>query len=286
MTTMLPVQGSGSLSAALGVDYGALAPLFIILGAACVSVLVEAFVPLARRAGAQLVLCLAAIVVALVLVIVRAVERDPRDDRARRVAVGRRREPVPLGHAARPRDPVAADDRRPLGRGRRRVRRRPRGARRGAGAGPGPDLGHRGRPGLRRRRRRRPDRRPLVPRRPGAPAGDAHRGLPVRAVRAGRHARVLRGERPADDVRRPRGAQPAALPALRAGAPPPGALPGGGGQVLPARRVRVGVLPLRRGPALRLRRLGAALRHRGRGRGRACARTRCCSAGSRCSSSG
>ena len=77
MTTMLPVQGSGSLSAALGVDYAALAPLFVILGAACVSVLVEAFVPLARRAGAQLVLCLAAIVVSLVLVIVRAVSGTP-----------------------------------------------------------------------------------------------------------------------------------------------------------------------------------------------------------------
>jgi NADH-quinone oxidoreductase subunit N len=77
MTTMLPLQGSGSLSGALGVDYGALAPLFIILGAACLSVLLEAFVPLARRAGAQLVLCLVAIVVALVLVIVRAVSGTP-----------------------------------------------------------------------------------------------------------------------------------------------------------------------------------------------------------------
>jgi NADH-quinone oxidoreductase subunit N len=76
MTAMLPLQG-GSISAALGVDYGALAPVFIILGAACVSVLVEAFVPLARRARSQLVLCLAAIVVALVLVIVRAVGGTP-----------------------------------------------------------------------------------------------------------------------------------------------------------------------------------------------------------------
>jgi NADH-quinone oxidoreductase subunit N len=59
------------------VDYGALAPLFVILGAACLSVLLEAFVPLARRAGAQLVLCLAAIVVALVLVIVRSVSGTP-----------------------------------------------------------------------------------------------------------------------------------------------------------------------------------------------------------------
>ena len=122
----------------LGVDYGALAPLFVILGAACVSVLVEAFVPLARRAGGA----------------ARALprgdrrrarpgdragrERHPGHDRARRVAVGRRREPLPLGHAAGPRDPLGADDRRPLGRGRRRVRRRPRGARRGPGAGPVP----------------------------------------------------------------------------------------------------------------------------------------------------
>jgi NADH-quinone oxidoreductase subunit N len=76
MTAMLPLQG-GSMSAALGVDYGALAPVFVILGAACVSVLLEAFVPLARRARAQLVLCLAAIVVALVVVIVRAVSGTP-----------------------------------------------------------------------------------------------------------------------------------------------------------------------------------------------------------------
>jgi NADH-quinone oxidoreductase subunit N len=68
----LPTQGAGSLSTALGVDYGALAPLFIILGVACVSVLVEAFVPLASRARVQLVLTLAAVVVALVVVIVRA----------------------------------------------------------------------------------------------------------------------------------------------------------------------------------------------------------------------
>ncbi|HEY2192189.1 MAG TPA: NADH-quinone oxidoreductase subunit NuoN [Actinomycetospora sp.] len=74
--TMLPAQG-GSLSASLGVDYGALAPLFIILGAACVSVLIEAFVPLARRASWQLVLSLAAIAVSLVLVIVRAVSETP-----------------------------------------------------------------------------------------------------------------------------------------------------------------------------------------------------------------
>jgi NADH-quinone oxidoreductase subunit N len=80
MTTVLaalPAQGGAPLSASLGVDYGALAPVFIILGVACVSVLVEAFVPLARRARTQLVLSLAAIVVALVLVIVRAASGTP-----------------------------------------------------------------------------------------------------------------------------------------------------------------------------------------------------------------
>ena len=53
-------------------------------------------------------------------------------------------------------------------------------------------------------------------------------------------------ERPADDVRRARGALAAALPAVRAGPPPPAALAGGGAEVLPARRVLLGVLPLRR----------------------------------------
>ncbi|MCD2192627.1 NADH-quinone oxidoreductase subunit NuoN [Actinomycetospora endophytica] len=71
------MQGGASLSTALGVDYGALAPLFIILGVACVSVLVEAFVPLAQRARVQLVLTLAAIAVALVVVIVRATSGVP-----------------------------------------------------------------------------------------------------------------------------------------------------------------------------------------------------------------
>ena len=46
----------------------------------------------------------------------------------------------------------------------------------------------------------------------------------------------------------------AALPAVRARPPSPAAVAGGRGQVLPARRVLVGVLPLRRGAALRLRR--------------------------------
>ncbi|MDL5155360.1 NADH-quinone oxidoreductase subunit NuoN [Actinomycetospora termitidis] len=65
-------MGTQSFSDALGVDYGALAPLLIVLGGACVSVLIEAVLPLARRARVQLVFSLAVVVVALVTVIVRA----------------------------------------------------------------------------------------------------------------------------------------------------------------------------------------------------------------------
>ncbi|WP_018330827.1 NADH-quinone oxidoreductase subunit NuoN [Actinomycetospora chiangmaiensis] len=65
-------MGSQSFSDALGVDYGALAPLLIVLGGACVSVLIEAVLPLERRRPAQLVFSLAVVVVALVAVVVRA----------------------------------------------------------------------------------------------------------------------------------------------------------------------------------------------------------------------
>ena len=73
----------------------------------------------------------------------------------------------------------------------------------------------------------------------------AHRGLPADPVRGRRHAAVPRGQRPADHVRRARGAVAAAVPALRPGPAPPPALAGGGGEVLPAGRVLLGVLPVR-----------------------------------------
>ena len=85
------------------------------------------------------------------------------------------------------------------------------------------------------------------------------RGLPAADVRGRRHAAVPGVQRPADDVRRARGAVAAAVPAVRAGPPPPAAQPGGVAQVLPARRVLLGVLPVRRRAALRLRRHGAAV---------------------------
>ena len=64
----------------------------------------------------------------------------------------------------------------------------------------------------------------------------ADRGLPARAVRGRRHAALPRGERPAHDVRRARGALAAAVPHVRPGPPAPAHLAGGRAQVLPARR--------------------------------------------------
>ncbi|MEJ2868447.1 NADH-quinone oxidoreductase subunit NuoN [Actinomycetospora sp. OC33-EN08] len=66
-----------SFSDALGVDYGALAPLLIVLGGACVSVLIEAILPLERRGRVQLVFSLAVVAVALVAVVVRATGGAP-----------------------------------------------------------------------------------------------------------------------------------------------------------------------------------------------------------------
>ena len=54
------------------VDYGALAPVLIVLGGACVSVLLEALLPLRVRGRTQLGLTLTVVAAALVAVIVRA----------------------------------------------------------------------------------------------------------------------------------------------------------------------------------------------------------------------
>jgi NADH-quinone oxidoreductase subunit N len=59
------------------VDYGALAPVLIVLGAACVSVLLEALMPLRGRGRVQLGLTLVAVIVALVAVIARAASGVP-----------------------------------------------------------------------------------------------------------------------------------------------------------------------------------------------------------------
>jgi len=59
------------------VDYGALAPVLVVLGAACLSVLLEALLPLRARGRVQLGLTLVAVVVALVAVVVRATSGAP-----------------------------------------------------------------------------------------------------------------------------------------------------------------------------------------------------------------
>ena len=86
--------------------------------------------------------------------------------------------------------------------------------------------------------------------------------LAVPAVRPDRHARVPGRQRPAPHVRGPRGHVAAAVPAGRHGASSTPPVAGGRAQVLPARRVLLRVLPVRRGDALRLQRLDVAGRHR------------------------
>src|SRR5690606_10376498 len=155
---------------------------------------------------------------------------DDRGGPARSVLVGNAAVVVVGG------DPA---DRRPLGGARGRLRGRVPGGRGAGGDEPG-----RGRSG-----------------------GDADRGVPAGAVLAGRHDDLLRRQRPADHVHRPGGAEPAAVPAVRAGQAAAAALPGSGDEVLPARRVLLGVLPLRAGAAVRLRRFGAVGGDRERDRG-------------------
>ena len=93
----------------------------------------------------------------------------------------------------------------------------------------------------------------------------AHRDLPADPVRGRRHAAVPRLQRPADDVRGARGAVAAAVPAVRARAAPPPAVARGGDEVLPARRVLLGVLPVRHRDAVRVLRFCVARRDRVRG---------------------
>ena len=106
-----------------------------------------------------------------------------------------------------------------------------------------------------------------------------HRGVPAHPVRGRRHAAVPRRQRPADHVRGARGAVAAAVPALRPGPAAPAAVAGSGHEVLPARLVLLGVLPVRHRDAVRLLRLGAAVRDRdGRARPTPPA-PRCCTPG-------
>ena len=216
------------------VEYFELWPLLVVFGAACLGVVVEAFAPRAARYVCQVVLALAGLVGAHGGRRPRRPGRHdvrrrcrPRHPRGRRHDRRRRAEPLHLGPRAGP-----GHRRRPALRGapprRRLVRLR--------------------RPGVRRAGHRRRDRGARGPPR-------AHRGLPADDVRGLRDDALPGRQRPADDVRRPRGPLAPALPAVRAGASSPAAEPGGRPQVLPARCLLVGLLPLRRRAALRLRRV-------------------------------
>ena len=252
------------------IDWGAMAPLLVVLGAACVAVLVEAFLPRHQRWPVQVGLSVAALGLAgLTLGLYAGSEPAGITTIGDALAVDR---PtlflwgtllaLGLGSVL-----LIAD---------RSVE--PGGAFVASAAS-------RAAAGGSVRRHVRPDGPGPLLRLAGPGADDADRGLPVHAVRARRDDDVRRGERPADDVHRARGAQPAAVPDVRARAAAPAAVAGGGGQVLPARRVRLGVLPLRARADLRVRGLGAVHRHRDRRRPARRGRTRCCSAASRCSSS-
>ena len=126
----------------------------------------------------------------------------------------------------------------------------------------------------------------------GPRRGRAHRGLPAGAVRAVRDDAVPGLDRPDHHVHRAGDLVAAALRAVRAGPASAAAVAGGVAEVLPAGRDVVGDLPLRRGPALRLRRVvrlrrpstprcragtadsAAAARRDGPGRGRAAVQVR------------
>ena len=224
--------------AAPHIEYSQLAPMLVVFGAALAGVLVEAFAP---RSGPPW--------------------------------------PAPRAGARRPRCGVHPDH--PDRRVRQHLRRRRRRARRGHGRGgrgpahpvhPGHDpgarpgqradhRGHRTRPEPVRRAGRRGARQRRGTRRT-AEGRHAHRDLPAHPVRHRRHAAVPRRQRPAHDVRGPGGAVAPAVPALRARPAAPPAVAGSGGEVLPARRVLLGDLPVRHRDALRVRGLGAAVRHR------------------------
>ena len=208
------------------IEYGLLMPFILIFAGACLGVLVEGFVPRASRRVAQLTIVYAAIAAALFMTL-RNWTRAPPDGGRRGFGQRRRADLVHVGHPADLRRHLLPADRRP-DRGERGQRVRPAGrgrARHGGGGGGGPRRGR------------------------------AHRGLPAGAVRPVRDDAVPGLDRPDHHVHRAGDLVAAALRAVRAGPPPAAAVAGVVAEVLPARRDVVGDLPLRRGPALRVRRV-------------------------------
>ena len=237
------------------VEYGLLSPMLIVFGVAVVGVLVEAFVPRERRYAARWCSASAGLIAAFVAV-VRAGQR------------------ICTAPSVTPRCSARSPSTRPtlflqgtilLVGGARHLliaeRRIPAPARR---ASPNAAVG-----GLDSFTPQASAVLGSVAEKLATKAGvGADRGVPADDVRDRRHAGVPGGQRSADDVRRAGGAVAAAVPDVRAGPQPPPAVAGSGDEVLSARRVFVGVLPVRRGDAVRLRRHTRPRRHRGRGGGR------------------
>ena len=216
------------------VEYALIAPILIITGVAVIGTVIEAAVPRRRRFEIQALVAVVGVVAALVdtVVVYQSLDKidersdRPRPDLHRGSTLGRWSGRLHVGPAARVRADELPAVRRASPRGwAQRVHRTRRRRARVGGGGRGPGGQHR-----------------------------AHRGVPARDVRAARDDGVRHVQRPADDVRRARGAVAAAVPDVRPGAPTPPAQPGGGAQVLPARRVLVGLLRVRHRPDLRLRR--------------------------------
>ena len=226
------------------IQYRALLPILIVLGVATVGVLVEAFVPAAHRrdhpARAQPRRAGRRL---------RRRRRQPRPGGRRRPGHGRpgQADAVPAGHHPAARVPQLPVHGRAFARRRRRRLRRPGLVRARLG---------RGAPGA------------------GQPARQQTEIFPLAMFAVAGMLLFPASNNLLHDVRRARGLLAAALPAVRAGPPPPAAVAGSGDEVLPARRVLLRLLPVRARAALRLRALGRP-RRRAHRRQPAPSRTRC-----------
>ena len=216
------------------IEYGLLMPVFLIFIGACLGVLVEALVPRDLRRTVQLFLTFLSIAAAFVATVINWSGGDSGDRRGG-LAGDRRADPLHVGDPAGLRCGVAPAVRRALDRERQPLRC--------SGLG---RTGYAGRAGGDRAQ------------------GRAHRGLSAGPVRVVRDDAVPGVERPDHHVRGAGDLVAAALPALRAGPAAPAAVAGVGAEVLPAGRAVVGVLPVRGGVAVRLRRLVHPGRHRRR----------------------
>ena len=224
------------------IQYRALLPILIVLGVAAVGVLVEAFVPAAHRRIVQLVLSLGGLVAAFVAVVAN-------HDQGAVVAQNMVAQDKPTLFLQGTILLLAFLSFLFM-------------AERSVDAGGGAFVGQASSvPGSADERR-------------AAAGARAHRDLPTGDVRRGRHAALPGLEQPAADVRGARGLLAAAVPPLRAGPPPSTAVAGSVDEVLPARRLRLGLLPVRAGAALRLCALRRP-RRRANGRQRHRSRTRC-----------